>query len=103
MTLYEQEVSISYNAESDIATVYTAYPPMIRKLEILLDEYPTQVKLERKTENDLTVKLPKRWVKIKPPRIMSEIQKEQAKERMRKFWENKYNNDISETFTNLDE
>lgn len=80
MTLYEQEVSINYNAEEDIATVYTAYPPMIRKLEILLDEYPTQVKLERKTEIDLTVKLPKRWIKIKPPRSISEEQKERLRE-----------------------
>lgn len=80
MTLYEQETTIVYNAEEDTATVYTAYSPMIRKLEILLDEYPKEVKLERKTENDLTVKVPKRWIKIKPPRSISEEQKERLRE-----------------------
>lgn len=88
-TLIEQETNINFNAESDQCVVYTAYPPMIRKLEKLMEQYPDEVKLVRKTDDDIQVELPKKFVKISPPRIISEEQKLQAKERMEKYWANK--------------
>ena len=79
-TLIEQETNINFNAESDQCVVYTAYPPMIRKIEKLMGEYPDEVKLVRKTDDDIQVELPKKWVKITPPRKVSEEQKERLRE-----------------------
>lgn len=79
-TLIEQETNINFNAESDQCVIYTAYHPMIRKLEKLMEQYPDEVKLVCKTDDDIQVELPKKWVKIKPPREMSEEQKERLRE-----------------------
>ena len=88
-SLYEQEITISYNAAEDFAVVFAAYPPIKRKIEKLIEEYPDQIKIRHSTDDDITVEVPKKWIKIRPPREMSEEQKLQAKERMEKYWANK--------------
>lgn len=82
-TLIEQETNINFNAESDQCVIYTAYYPMIRKLEKLMEQYPDEVKLVRKTDDDIQVELPKKWIRIKPPREMSEEQRQKCAERAR--------------------
>lgn len=76
LTRYEQEVVINFNAEEDTATVYTANPTWLRKMEALAKEFPDTFRLIRQTEISRTYEMPKRLVRIGKPREMSSAQRE---------------------------
>ena len=75
MYLEEQETNVNYNAKDLEANVYTAYPRDINRFKKLVQENPNDVKLIREDENGITISVPKNWVKVRPPRKMSEEQK----------------------------
>lgn len=76
LTRYEQEVVINFNAEEDTATVYTANPTWLRKMEALAKEFPDIFRLIRQTEISRTYEMPKRLVRIGKPRELSSAQRE---------------------------
>lgn len=80
-TMYEQETSITYNREEDTATVYTASPVDIRKLDKLYSQRSNDMKLEASTDLSRTYSIPKKWIKIVPSRILTEEQKEEIRQR----------------------
>ena len=57
MTLYEQETNINFNAEECEAVIYTAYKPMMRKLDKLLDR--GEVSVVSEDQYGKTYRLPK--------------------------------------------
>ena len=83
-TMYEQETSITYNREEDTATVYTASPVDIRKLDKLYSQRSNDMKLEPSTDLSRTYSIPKKWIKIVPSRILTEEQKEKCRQQMAK-------------------
>lgn len=80
-SMYEQETSITYNREEDTATVYTANPADIRKLDKLYSHRSNDMKLEASTDLSRTYSIPKKWIKIVPNRILTEEQKEEIRQR----------------------
>lgn len=82
LTRYEQEVVINLNADEDMATVYSANPAWIRKMDKLVQEFPEVFRVKRQTEISRTYELPKKLVRIGKPRELSLAQKENF-ERMR--------------------
>lgn len=80
-TMYEQETSITYNREEDTATVYTASPVDIRKLDKLYSQRSNDMKLEASTDLSRTYSIPKKWIKIVTNRILTEEQKEEIRQR----------------------
>lgn len=50
LSRYEQEVVINLNADEDEATVYTANPMWIRKMDKLCKEFPEVIRLKSWTE-----------------------------------------------------
>ena len=72
----EQETIILFNEAEATASVYTHNAALQRVLLELCQTHPAQV---RQTEDNrhggLTLELPKKWVKITPPRALSEAQK----------------------------
>lgn len=76
LTRYEQEVVINFNAEEDTATVYTANPTWLRKMEALAKEFPDTFRLIRQAEISRTYEMPKRLVRIGKPRELSSAQRE---------------------------
>ena len=72
----EQETIILFNEAETPASVYTHNATLQRVLLELCQTHPAQV---RQTEDNrhggLTYELPKKWVKITPPRALSEAQK----------------------------
>ena len=52
LSRYEQEVIINFNAEEDTATLYTANPAWIRKLDRLVEQNPEQFEIYRKEKMD---------------------------------------------------
>ena len=75
LTRYEQEVVINFNAEEDTATMYTANPSWLRKMDVLAREFPNTFRLIRQTEISKTYEIPKRLVRIGKPREISPAQR----------------------------
>ncbi len=76
LTRYEQEVVINFNADEEMATVYSANPSWLRKMEALAREFPDTFRLIKQTEISKTYEMPKRLVRIGKPRRLSSAQKE---------------------------
>lgn len=74
LSRYEQEVVINLNADEDEATVYTANPVWLRKMDKLNKEFPEVIRLKSWTEVSKTYILPKNLIRIGKPRILSEAQ-----------------------------
>ena len=76
LTRYEQEVVINFNSDEDTATVYSANPTWIRKMDALVREFPDVFRIKRQTEVSKTYEIPKKYVRIGKPRELSSSQKD---------------------------
>ena len=74
LSRYEQEVVINFNADESEATIYTANPTWMRKMDNLHKEFPEVIRLKSWTEVSKTYVLPKNLVRIGKPRTLSEAQ-----------------------------
>ena len=85
VTKYEQETIILFNEQEAAATIYTYNTGLQRTLISLCESHPAQV---RQTEDNgigaLTFELPKKWVKVSPPRALSEAQRKVLEDMNRK-------------------
>jgi len=72
----EKETIINFNEAEADAEVYTYNPALQRRLLALCAERPEQA---RKTGASgggaLTVTIPKKWIKVVPPRVLSPAQR----------------------------
>ena len=91
LTRYEQEVVINFNADEDVATVYSANPAWIRKMDALVRGFPDVFRIKRQTEISKTYEVPKRLVRIRKPRELSSIQRNNL-EKMRDIKKKKGSN-----------
>ena len=85
LTKYEMETVVNYNAGEQTATVYTRDKSVMRKLDRLVEDYPDSYKLLRQTDIDKTYSTPKSYVTYRKPRMVSDEQREQARQRMSKL------------------
>ena len=85
LTKYEMETVVNYNAAEQTATVYTRDKSVIRKLDRLVTDYPDTYKLINQTDIDKTYSVPKTYVNYRKPRVLSDKQREQARQRMSKL------------------
>jgi len=74
LSRYEQEVVINLNADEVEATIYTATPAWMRKMDKLHKEFPNVIRLKSWTEVSKTYVLPKNLIRIGKPRTLSEAQ-----------------------------
>ena len=92
LSRYEQEVIINFIADEDTATLYTANPAWIRKLDKLVEQNPEQFEMYRQEKMDGRViskayRFPKRFVSIRSKdktSCMTEKHKQEAAERLRR-------------------
>jgi hypothetical protein len=82
LTKYEQETIIGYNNEEKIASVFTYDKSLIRKIDARLSDYP-DIKVARRGDGWAEYTLPKKWVTVRFPRLLSEEQREALADRMR--------------------
>lgn len=82
LSLYERETIINFNEADSTASVYTHNKALIRKLDKLAQERPSDCHREKTSHEGKAVdfSIPKGWIKIKPPRVASEAQKLAARE-----------------------
>ncbi len=79
LTNVEKETIICFNEAEPAAEIFTYRPSLIRQLDGLAEERPTEAtRVKANAEGGVTFTVPKAWVKIKPKRIMSDAQKEAA-------------------------
>ena len=80
---YEKETVINFNNAEQNASCYTLNTHKRQMLVNLAEEYPDDVKIISKRDDMVEVTVPKKWVKIRPPRKLTEEQRVNAVERGR--------------------
>ena len=83
------ETIVNFNAEDKTANCFTLDKTVKRKWEKLIEERPDEVSVIRNSENVLEIEVPKKWVKVRPPRKVSDEQKAAASERLKAAREKK--------------
>lgn len=90
LTKVEQETIILFNEAESTASVYTHNAALQRLLLELCQSHPAQTKQTEDNWHDgLTFEIPKKWVKIAPPRVLSEAQKRVLEDMNRRNQERK--------------
>ena len=72
----ERETIITYNQAERTANIYTHNPTLIAQLQELCRTHPEQVcQTAANAWGGLTFELPKKWLRVTPPRVLSPAQK----------------------------
>lgn len=71
---WERETIITFNDAEKKASYYTCNKARMEQLKELAKEYPDAVKITRDEDWCMEADMPKKWVKIKPPRKLTEEQ-----------------------------
>lgn len=83
LTRQEQETVINFDNSSQTASIYTASPQLVRRLEALAAAYPEYYRLTGQTEVSKTYSCDKKLITLRKPRKQNEAHREWASERMR--------------------
>ena len=76
LTNVEKETVINFNEAERTASVYTHNETLKRQLLELCRTYPEQVRQTAANGwGGLTFELPKRWLRVTPPRVLSPAQR----------------------------
>ncbi len=82
LTSVEKETIICFNEGEAMAEVFTYRPGLIRQLDGLAEERPTEAaRVKANAEGGVTYTVPKTWIKIRPKRILTDEQREAAQAR----------------------
>ncbi len=79
----EQETVINFDNGSQTASIYTASPQIMRRLDALAEAYPEHYRLTGQTEVSKTYSCDKKLITMRKPRKQNEAHREWASERMR--------------------
>jgi len=92
LTRYEQETVIGYNNEEKTATLYTADPVVIRRMDRLCEKRPEYYRVikEEMYKGELlskTYEFPKKLIKFYVPQVYTEEQLENLRRKGRELYE----------------
>ncbi len=82
LSRYEQESILNYNAGEQTATLYTRDKAVMRKLDMLVADFPDTYTLTGQDEISKTYSFPKSYVSYRKPRAISKEQRERARQMM---------------------
>lgn len=85
----ERESVINLNDAEPVAYVSTTQNVMKRRLKKLAEQNPRDVKIDESDQYTLFAEVPKKWIKIRQPRKVSEEQRQESAERLRQYHKNK--------------
>ena len=85
LTRYEQETLINFNAQDQMATLYTRDPVVMRKVDVLVTEYLDIFKCIGETDIDKTYEMPKKYVTYSHPRRCSDKTIVERQEKMKRL------------------
>ena len=76
LTAYEKETVIVFNEEDDVAVIETANIAWKRRLAELAEKRPGEVIFKKSNPPFETYEVQKKWLSLKPTRVLSEKQHE---------------------------
>lgn len=82
ITKYEQETIYNYNQEEPLASCYTMDRALIRRLDALAEKRK-EITLIRTGEGMREYTFPKKWIKVRAPKELSDEQRENMAKRAR--------------------
>ena len=85
LTKEEIETLINYTNADTYAEAYSNNTSVMKRYLKLAKEKPEEVTVINSDANSVTIRFPKKWVKIRPPRAISEEQRLAAAERLKNF------------------
>ena len=85
----EQETIINFNAKDKIATVYTRNLVFMKRMDVLVKEYPDTFRCKSVSEVDRVYEVPATSITFRKPRKLSDEQRVAAMKRIRKINEGK--------------
>ena len=88
LSQYERETIINYNEADKTASIYTHNAALRRRLDQLLKTRPDEIAVERTGDDYTEYVVPKKWIKVSPPKKVSEETKERARQRINEYWQN---------------
>lgn len=81
----ERETIITYNEAEPVANVYTMNGALIRKLEGLTESRPGEARrVKNHPDGAQEYEVPKKWIRVQPPRVLTDEQKAAMTARFRK-------------------
>lgn len=81
----ERETIITYNEAEPVASVYTMNGALIRKLEGLTESRPDEARrVKNHPDGAQEYEVPKKWIRVQPPRVLTDEQKAAMTARFRK-------------------
>ena len=73
----ERETICLFNEAEEEAEIYTHNHAMQKRLAELCETHPEQVRLTQSgSSGGMTFRLPKRWLRVVPPRVLTPAQRE---------------------------
>ena len=86
LTALEQETIVNSNLKEKMASVYSADPNVIRKLDKLVAKYPDTYKIVKEDEVSKTYEFPKKLMSFRPPqtRVYTEEEKEALRAQLKR-------------------
>lgn len=88
LSKYEKETVINFNDAEKIVYLSTSQDYMKRRIKKLAEEHPNEVKIMSEDQYTVIAELPKKYVRVSPPRFISEEQRIASAERLKKYREN---------------
>lgn len=85
LTRYEKETVINFSNDGTEASIYTASPQMIRKLDALAAQYPEHYPMTAEDEVSRTYSCGKNLINLRKPRKRNEQHSQWARERMQEM------------------
>lgn len=95
LSKYEQETVINYNNGEKTATLYTADPIVMRKMDKLVEKDPDEYKVIKENDISKTYEFPKKLIGFRVTQRMTPEQREKAIARLKKFNKNIKNDEKS--------
>lgn len=85
----ENENVIEFLRGAETATATLSQGRYISKMKKLAEKFPEECEIIENKDGSILAHFPVKWVKISPPKQMSDEQKEAASERFKKMWTEK--------------
>lgn len=84
---YEKETIIVFNEAEGLAVVETPNVRIKKALKQLIDEHSDKIIVEHDEDENgfISVKVPKKWIKIRGPRVLTDEQRAEYSERAKKM------------------
>ena len=76
LTNVEKETVVNFNEAERVASIYTYNPTLKEQLLALCQTHPTEVRQTAANSwGALTFELPKKWLRVTPPRVLTPAQR----------------------------